>query len=38
MQIYANIIHINHNMKFMIFLYETIENEFCIKFVQTYET
>jgi len=35
--IHINVVHINHNMKFMWFLYKPMETKFHIKFVQTYE-
>ncbi len=28
----------NYNIKFMQFLYEPMKNDFCTKFIQTYET
>jgi hypothetical protein len=34
----VNIIHINHNTKFMWFLYKPMKIRFRMKFVQTYET
>jgi hypothetical protein len=34
---YTNIVHINHSMKVLWFLYKPMKIKFCTKFVQTYE-